>query len=548
MNKVTEFFSKIGNLIKEKWTGMTKSARIILLSILSSVVVAIVVLAVIFSKTGYAPLYTYTEANSAEMNEVVTALNDAGITEVKIQGLQILVPEKQIDQARMEMAVQGFPRSTFNFDRYNDTINIFSTETEKTELKRQQLTYNLMSALNTIKQVESSKVIITPEAEDPYVLETDKQPSTVAVMLKLKEGEKLTSDQIEGVYWLVLRSVAGLSRDNIALTDGNGIPLIPKEAPDAAETMTLENERIKMQTRFERELEKDIKTQLTGLLEGSEYKRFTIATHANLDFGKKVTQSTEYTPSVNEQGTRGGMVSNEQWQASYGGTPSEGGVVGTTTNADISPDFPTINYEAGKEAFYDALRKVEYKVNELKTQYESGPFEIKKISAAVTLDGTAMSDEETLKWQNLFANAIGTTPENVSVIATPFSLSAAPETGDISLAANTANRNMLIFIIVALGALLIALLFLAIMTSGSKKRRHIRARGQVAATPSSPSYEDLFGPVTTVIPEPEEDFGVQSLTGDGTETKESVLKGEIRDFAKTNPDIVAQLIKLWMKE
>ena len=44
-----------------------------------------------------------------------------------------------------------------------------------------------------------------------------------------------------------------------------------------------------------------------------------------------------------------------------------------------------------------------------------------------------------------------------------------------------------------------------------------------------------------------EDYELQSLTSGTEETREAMLKKEIRDFSKTNPEIVAQLIRTWLK-
>ena len=41
---------------------------------------------------------------------------------------------------------------------------------------------------------------------------------------------------------------------------------------------------------------------------------------------------------------------------------------------------------------------------------------------------------------------------------------------------------------------------------------------------------------------------VPSLLDAGEETKETVIRREISDFAKNSPDIVAQLLKNWMKD
>ena len=49
---------------------------------------------------------------------------------------------------------------------------------------------------------------------------------------------------------------------------------------------------------------------------------------------------------------------------------------------------------------------------------------------------------------------------------------------------------------------------------------------------------------------PEEvDFNIASLTEEAAkESRETILKREISDFSKTNPEIVAQIIKNMMKD
>ena len=43
------------------------------------------------------------------------------------------------------------------------------------------------------------------------------------------------------------------------------------------------------------------------------------------------------------------------------------------------------------------------------------------------------------------------------------------------------------------------------------------------------------------------DFELQSLSEGDDNSRDAVLKREIRDFSKANPEIVAQLIRTWMK-
>ena len=44
-----------------------------------------------------------------------------------------------------------------------------------------------------------------------------------------------------------------------------------------------------------------------------------------------------------------------------------------------------------------------------------------------------------------------------------------------------------------------------------------------------------------------DNYELQSLTENSEESREAMLKKEIRDFSKTNPEIVAQLIRTWLK-
>lgn len=45
----------------------------------------------------------------------------------------------------------------------------------------------------------------------------------------------------------------------------------------------------------------------------------------------------------------------------------------------------------------------------------------------------------------------------------------------------------------------------------------------------------------------EGEFELTSLNADAPETREEALKREIQDFSKHNPEIVAQLIRNWMR-
>lgn len=134
----------------------------------------------------------------------------------------ISVPSDQADNVRMQLSIQGYPKSTFNFDVWNSGIGIWSTDTEKKVLQIQQLQTHLMKAINTISAVKNSYVIITMPENSNYVIPTNSEEPRVSVKLDLKNGAQLTSDQVEGIYALVLNSLPGLERENISILDSDG--------------------------------------------------------------------------------------------------------------------------------------------------------------------------------------------------------------------------------------------------------------------------------------------------------------------------------------
>lgn len=558
MDKVRETLLKIFNAIKERWQAIGKTTKVILFSVVGAVVVAIIVLTIIFNQTGYTVLYA--DITTEEMQEIATILqNELSIADVKISGNQILVPDQYIDSVHMEMAIRGYPKSNWNYDIWNNGVGMFSTETEKNEIMRQQASENLSAKLNTLNPVNYSRVSITSTDTQTYVLEANRQDVKVSIVLVLKDGEKLKSDQIEGIYKLVETSVPGLKRENIGIVDQSGVTLTASDSPSELESLAIEERRMYIQNEFNRTLAAQFKADLNDLFINS-FRDFNISVNAELDFGTTVSESTEYSgTNVDEDGNQTGIVSESINKAAAGGVAAEGGVIGTTVNADISPDFPTLEAQAGSDVFYESVAEMYYKVNEIKTQYQSSAYTVKNISCAVFFDEAVMSQQEIDEFRLLIANALGTSMDLVSVMARPFTLRPNVQDSTTNLLPTT-NRNTLIFIIIALGALLIILFFLAIMTSGSKKKRHVRSRLVAATAAAAPTgrgggagYEDgdMFGQVTATKVagmEGPEDFGITSLLAEEGESRETVLKGEIREFARTNPDIVAQLIRTWMKE
>ncbi|MCL2696923.1 MAG: flagellar M-ring protein FliF [Oscillospiraceae bacterium] len=549
MGKAKEGLKKFGGAVKEKWSGANKNTRIITLAVAASMLVAVIVLIALSSRTDYDVLYTGVSAE--EISEITSALSTLGI-QAKIDGATVSVPKESVDDARMQLAIQGFPKSTFNYNIWNDGVGMFSTDAERREIQKQQLEQNIRATLRSLTPIKDALVIVTMPEQNRYVMNVDRRRSQVSVMLDIHQGVRLSSAQIEGIHNLVLSSVPELTRENLKIQNQDGITLIADDANNAETNLALEMQRMNMQFEFQRTMENRLRASVEDLLAGT-VRDFRVAVNVRLNFSEWEKQSLEYEGvNVDENGFQHGVVDFEERLVAWNAIDADGGLVGAAVNADISPDYPTWAGDEGGEMYFERSEHIQYLVNEYNTFASSNGFDVDFISVAVQIDEGVLTQDQIDEWRELLANTVGTEVAYVSVRPTNFLLEA-PQP-QIGYRETSPVRNMLIFIIISLGALLIILFMLAIMSSGSKKRRLIRAKSAAyQGAGATPAFDDLSLGGYNVVPdtpdEEREEIKLQSLLGTGEgETRDALLKNEIREFAKTNPDIVAQLIRTWIRE
>lgn len=555
MDKFKETMGKFFGTVKTKWNDMGKKGHIIFLSVAGVILASLIVTVALTTRTEYAVLYS--GASAEETAEVLSLVSgELGATEVTVsENGDILVPKKEVEQLRMQLSMQGYPKSTFNYNIWDNGVDMFSTESDKRIKETQQLQENLRATLAMYDGIESAIVLLNIPPDNNYVIGNTKEEASASVFLQLSHN--LSNDAVKGVYNLVRTAVPGLKEENISVTDGNATLLVYEEMPEIAEMsgdeeINLYYKRLELQN----SITNILKEKLDGIFDGI-FPDFRVGVDVQLNYDGEKKQTTEYTPSVDSEGNRGGMVQNETHVSAGGGNAAEGGLVGAPADADISPDYPTLEIGEGDEFYYEWQRDIDYLVNEEITQVEKEGYSYDNISATVVVDATGLSQAEIEEWESAIATAIGADFTKVTFKATPFMLERT-EGGKGETPGGTVvvagSRNTYVFIIIALGVLLVILLIIALVASGSsKKRAKARREGAMAVTlrPAPDSNyptdeeEDMR---KRGYDEVEHEFEIQSLTNsDGVESREELLKKEIREFSKTNPEIVAQLIRTWMR-
>ena len=151
----------------------------------------------------------------------------------------------------------------------------------------------------------------------------------------------------------------------------------------------------------------------------------------------------------------------------------------------------------------------------------------------------------------MVANSAGTTRDKVTVYNTVFPVGNGNQGGNSGVIINTSPvdswRNALLMLVIALGVILVILLIVSLFMSKSRKKK-IRRRQELALAAAQAAAENDLNRAEREAPQ-EVDFNIASLTQEaGKESRETILKREIAEFARTSPEIVASIIRNMLRE
>ena len=553
MDNFKNTLAKAGNFLKTKFSSLSKKVVIGVLACVAAVIVALVILSVILNQTHYEVLFKNVSASEAQ--EIVTyARENLGITNIKMSGNgDILVDSKIAEEARIQLTMANYPSTGFNYDVLDSGSSLFSTDSDKRQQQKTLLEQKLTYTLRNIENVDNALVILNIPDNDKYVISSSADESGASVVLWLRDS--ISAKQVDGIYTLIVNSVPRIKKSNIGVTDQSGAILSPDYTPTAAEESAQKVSVERQRNVYTESLKDDYKAQIESVLSRA-FEEVNVSVGLQLDFSNVVTEKLTYSGSnVDENGNQVGIVANEILKSAAGGIAEEGGLIGTTVNSDIFPDYPTLTVGDDGQFYQEYSRDIYYKVNEVREQVENDGATIKHLSAGVVVkSNNTLTTEDENRWRSTIANAIGADVANVSIMAVPFIEESNPildNTIPFDIASISGESMALLAIIIVLGIILIVLLILALNAPGSRKKRRAAHRAPSAVPAAGHGAGELdyneMGERNFQGMADEGEFEIASLSEEAPETRDEMLKREIQDFSKNNPEIVAQLIRNWIR-
>jgi len=506
----------------ELWQKMTRIQKIIIACSAVLLFGTLVLLAKGATKPDYGALFT--QLDDQQAGQIVEKLKEKKIPYTLSGsgsidgGTAILVPAKDIDQTRVELASEGFPTGgVVGFENFENT-KFGETDTDRRARYLRALQGELTRTIEGLAEVDKARVhIVQPE---PSLFIDTQKVATAAIMLKLNPNKNLEPEQVKGVVMLVTNSVEGLKPDNVTVVDMAGNILSEDIGTDQdSRSQKLTGDQVDIQKQYQKEVQNSVQSMLERIVGvGKAVVRVQLA----LDFDKIQSKKQEFGEKV----PRSSQTVEDTSRSTNADTP---GAPGTDSNI---PGYEAVAQTGTSETTHEE-KIVNNEINTYEEVKEQAPGGIKRLSVAVVVDKQIDSKQQA-QIEEIVKSATGFDEDRgdqISVAGMPFNTEYQDK---IESEMAQAEKQQQMFVYGGLAAL--ALLTIGGVTAGvAMKRRRVKEvalEGEIIPFPISELEE--MPPQERVLSPEEKDHKFR--------------KDQVEKVAKEHPDDIAQLLRTWLAE
>ena len=506
------------------------------------VVVAVVVIAAVaLNNKDYTVLFT--GLGSEEASEIVTYLNDNGVTDYRVENNDtILVPEGQEAQLKAQPLTEGDSESGYSYSTYYDHVSALSTESERNTAYLLLLQDRMSAVVRNFDGVKDAVVNINQGEDRSYILDQNNMVDASASVFVTMEDtdDKLTDSQADAIRRLVARSVQGLEVESVEISDSMGHSYGGSTELDE----TTDLSALKLQ--LEEENNNKIRAEILQVLEPLfGWENVAVGVNCTVDVNRSTEDSTTYTlPQGSQDGQ--GLIGSEVYSNRIVRDEDEtaGGTVGTETNADLPTYVEEEIQPDGTEKEISTEGQNDYLNNSSTVHEERVAGTITDCMVSVSINTDTAGNVDVNQIRTHVARAAGITDEQAETRISILPRSFYTEGGN-------QNQNGLgdggefqlpipVEVAVAISAgLFLLLVFTIVMMIVLHRRRKRKEREAALAAAAAQQVIPMEIPMA----EPQEGADVMSL-----QTEKSMeLRKDVRQFADDNPEIAAQMIRTLLK-
>ena len=543
-------FSKMLEQIKSIFNKMSPIQRTNFFLLVAIVLVFLIFVSMWAGKTSHTVLFS--NLSQKDAGQIKSKLDEMSISH-KVEGNAIYVDTKVVHETRLVLANEGLPQGGgVGYEIFGKPGLVMTDYMQKVTYKR-ALEGELARTISALNGIRQARVHLTMPKRTLF-RDKDNLP-TASVVLDIGMNFSQNKNHIGGIVHLVASSVEGLRPDKVTIVDSRG-SLLSGMYEDST-NLGLTSRQTELVKAAEAYMEKKAESMLIAIL---GHGRAIVRVNATMDFDIVERTEEKYDPesAVPRTETRTEEVYTEKDNTATAEVETS---ASTGKSKDKTKEKMTTNYEINR-----SIEKI-----------VSSTGSIKRLSIAVVVDGNYKDSKkkgedkeyvsrttvEKEMYKKLVMNAVGFDKDRgdtIEVSDAAFDNSYFDK--ESKALASAQHKEFILTLVKQVGIIVIfVLVFLFLWTlvrrggfgfvpgefSGAMpavagKARVARGHGTAAAVRA---YEEQESENEEL--EDESNDIVKRLNISRKHPR-AIVEEEMKDMVMEDPDVVAQLIRMWMEE
>jgi flagellar M-ring protein FliF len=566
---MNEIFKKLLDGLKNLFSKLNQTQRLILIAVAALVVVGFFFLISISSKPTEALLFQ-SPLEQSDFQRITNKLTEWNAEYKTREGKYISVKDHETGAyLRMKIAQAGLLPSGIKGWELFDTQSWTTTDFERDVNLRRAIIGEITKHVKLLDDVEDVSIEIAMPKTQLY-LDKDAPYTASVIITPSPYSDILTNKKkIKGIIDLVAFGVDRLKPENIVVTDNKGNILSDFSADDEVTYLTRAKEEWKIKEKLRLQMQTEVAQKLKSVL-GED--KVDVSVELELDFDQAKVEKTEFIPIIkrpdnpetpyDESEVEMNVVRSEKDTAEH----FEGVGFVPEGPPGVEPNVPPGYKESfGEGSKYDKSEKVRnYEISQQVSHIQSSPYKMERASVAVWVDGTwkkvydpkgkpvlteeggikrvyiPRTPEEIRSYEDIVKGAIGYNPmrrDTVVVKNIQFDRVKEFEAEDAYIKRREQVRKTLLSALIALFAIFIITLAYRAISKEVARRKRIKeeelARQQQLMREAALKAAEAEGAEVELSPE---------------ERARLEMQENVMNIAREHPEEVAKLIRTWLAE
>ena len=323
--------------------------------------------------SGLRPLYTSLSAEDA--GAIVQKLREGGtVYRVGENGTSLMVPEDRVAELRLEMAGLGLPKTgRIGFEIFDKT-NFGITDFAEHVNYRRAVEGELERSVMALAAVQQARVHVTLPKESVFT--ESRESAKASVLVGLRAGARLSSQNVIAITNLVSSAVEGLAPESVSVVDMNGNLLSRPRRDGLPDGAQISEAALEYRQAIEHDLAIKINNTLDPLL-GSDKFRTGVSADVDMSSGEQSEETFDPTKSV--------MVTSQKTEDSSGTTRASAGPSAPGTAANL-PQPPATRAPGVGSTSTKRSESIAYQSSRVTKHVKLPQGTVKRLSIAVLMD------------------------------------------------------------------------------------------------------------------------------------------------------------------